>query len=237
MLAKLGHDVDTVENGLEAVATARRRTYDVVLMDVRLPELDGLAATARIRADLSAACQPRIVAVSAGLQEEERAACVAAGMDDFLTKPIRLQQLNALLSRGVARPSQGPDMRIAAIRARLDELGGTGLAEDRALFSQLLRSLADRAPQALDEVDDAAHRYDAAALVEHVHGLKGSVANLGGVQLAGLLNYIEKRSRTGQHTDRAELRPVRDELNLFCGSLLAVADELDQRSDSARTVG
>jgi len=124
MLAKLRHDVDTVENGLEAVAAARRQAYDVVLMDVRIPELDGLGATARIRAELPAACQPRSVAVSAGLQEEERAACVAAGMDDFLTKPIRLQQLNALLSRGGARPSQGTDVRIAAIRARLDELGG-----------------------------------------------------------------------------------------------------------------
>jgi CheY-like chemotaxis protein len=236
MLAKLGHEVDTVGNGLEAVEAARRRTYDVVLMDVQMPELDGLGATARIRAELPPECQPRIVALSAGLQDEERSACVEAGMDDFLAKPMRLQQLDALLSRDGGRPSRAPDARITAIRERLDELGGIDRDEDRELFAQLLRSLAGRAHQALDEADDAARRSDGAAFAEHVHGLKGSAANLGGNRLAGLLRGIEEASPLGQPADQAGLGPVRDELTLFCASLLAVADELDERSEGVQAV-
>lgn len=237
MLAKLGHEVHTVDNGLEAVNAAHRERYDVVLMDVQLPELDGLVATARIRAELPAECQPRIVALSAGLYDEERAACMAAGMDDVLAQPIRLQQLDGVLSRGGARPTEAPDARIAAIRARLDELGGTDQDDDRALFTQLLRSLAARAPRALSDMEDAARRHDAEAFVEHVHGLKGSVANLGGDVLACLLNDIEQRSRLGRPPDLAGLSPVRGELALFCVSLLAVAHDLDQRSTSSRPVG
>ncbi len=97
MLRKLGHAVDVVDNGQEAVAAVLRHAYDVVLMDVQMPVLDGLAATRAIRADLPAERQPRIVAMTASVLVEDQRACAAAGMDDYLSKPVRERDLDAVL--------------------------------------------------------------------------------------------------------------------------------------------
>jgi len=97
MLTKLGHRVDIVSNGLEAVDAVGRGAYDVVLMDVQMPELDGLGATRAIRADHGVDRQPPIVAMTANVEVEDRAACTAAGMDGYLSKPVRLTDLAAVL--------------------------------------------------------------------------------------------------------------------------------------------
>ncbi len=103
-LERLGCAVDVVDNGHAAVDAVRRRRYDVVLMDLQMPELDGLAATRAIRA-LSAVDQPRVVALTANAMQEDRSRCLAAGMDDFLTKPVTLEGLAASLAKV---SSQGP---------------------------------------------------------------------------------------------------------------------------------
>jgi CheY-like chemotaxis protein len=97
MLGKLGHRVDTVGNGLEAVEACRRVPYDAVFMDVQMPEMDGLEATRMIRAELPADRPVPIVAMTAGVMSEDRAACMAAGMTAFLSKPIRLNDLAEVL--------------------------------------------------------------------------------------------------------------------------------------------
>ncbi len=97
LLRRLGHDVDVVGDGVEAVAAVRSGTYDVVLMDVQMPGLDGLAATRRIRADPSVTPQPVIVAVTAGTLPEEQQACTRAGMDGWLAKPLRPQAVADVL--------------------------------------------------------------------------------------------------------------------------------------------
>ena len=98
MLAKLGHLVDTVSNGLEAVEAAHRGTYDVVLMDVHMPELDGVAATRRIRTELPAGRQPTIVAVTANSLAEHQAAYGTDAMDAHVAKPLRPEALGAVLA-------------------------------------------------------------------------------------------------------------------------------------------
>ena len=95
-LERLGCQVDIVENGLAAVASVQQTRYDLVLMDIQMPELDGLAATRRIRS-LHDVEQPRVVALTANAMQEDRTKCLAAGMDDFLTKPITLDALAATL--------------------------------------------------------------------------------------------------------------------------------------------
>ncbi|MFZ9887570.1 MAG: response regulator [Myxococcota bacterium] len=93
LLQQLGYRADVAGNGLEACQSVERQLYDVVLMDVQMPELDGMDATRRIRAMALPNGQPRIIAMTANAMEGDRAMCLAAGMDDYVTKPVRMDQL------------------------------------------------------------------------------------------------------------------------------------------------
>src|SRR5690606_5129206 len=92
ILDRMGYRADVVANGREAVEAAEQQRYDVVLMDLQMPEMDGLEATRHIRARLAAEVQPLIVAVTADVVQEARSRCMEAGMDAYLTKPIQAQQ-------------------------------------------------------------------------------------------------------------------------------------------------
>jgi CheY-like chemotaxis protein len=96
MLKKLGHHADVVANGIE-VLQALERHYDVVLMDIGMPEMDGLQATKYIRHHLPAREQPRIIAVTAYALKGNREMCLEAGMDDFISKPVRIEELKSAL--------------------------------------------------------------------------------------------------------------------------------------------
>jgi len=99
LLQRMGYAADIANDGREALAALERRPYDVILMDVQMPELDGLEATREVRARWPKERQPRIVALTANAMAEDRAACLAAGMDDFLGKPVSPAQLAAALER------------------------------------------------------------------------------------------------------------------------------------------
>ena len=93
ILQQLGYRADLASNGVEAVESLVRQTYDVVLMDVQMPEMDGLEAARRINAQWPGDKRPRIVAMTANAMQGDREICIAAGMDDYLTKPIRVDAL------------------------------------------------------------------------------------------------------------------------------------------------
>jgi CheY-like chemotaxis protein len=97
LLAQLGYRADVAGNGLEVLEALERQRYDVVLMDVQMPELDGLEASRRIRARWPEAKRPRIVAITASAMPGDREACLAAGMNDYISKPIRVEELVAAL--------------------------------------------------------------------------------------------------------------------------------------------
>jgi CheY-like chemotaxis protein len=97
MLEKLGHHVDVVGNGREAFDAIRAAPYDVILMDLEMPDMDGLDATRAIRRELPADRQPRIVGLTASVLVEIRRDCIEAGMDDYLSKPVRLEELATVL--------------------------------------------------------------------------------------------------------------------------------------------
>jgi CheY-like chemotaxis protein len=103
LLQQMGYRADLASNGLEAVESVQRQTYDVVLMDVQMPELDGLDATRRICAAHPAGRRPRIVAMTANAMQGDREMCIAAGMDDYITKPIRVNELINALNNAAAR--------------------------------------------------------------------------------------------------------------------------------------
>lgn len=101
-LERLGHRVDTASNGAEALEALRHSRYDIVLMDVQMPEMDGLEATRRICAEWPEGRRPWIIALTAGAFLEDRAMCMSAGMNDFLSKPFRREDLAAALARSAA---------------------------------------------------------------------------------------------------------------------------------------
>jgi len=103
LLKKLGHAVDVAENGRQAVDLVKTHDYDVILMDVQMPVMDGIAATREIR-NLTLLAQPPIIALTANAYTRDRENCLAAGMDDFLSKPYRLEQLRDKLLHVSVRP-------------------------------------------------------------------------------------------------------------------------------------
>jgi CheY-like chemotaxis protein len=103
LLAKLGYAADVAGNGLEALAALRRERYDVVLMDVEMPTMDGLEASRRIHGEWPPGERPRIVAMTANAMQGDREECLAAGMDDYVTKPIRVDALVTALTQVPSR--------------------------------------------------------------------------------------------------------------------------------------
>ncbi|WP_263819532.1 hybrid sensor histidine kinase/response regulator [Salinibacter sp.] len=102
LLEKMGHEVHTASDGAEALAAVRDRAYDAILMDVQMPELDGLEATRRLRNEMPSEEQPYVVALTASVTEDDRRRCLEAGMDAFLSKPIRKDELAEALDLGTA---------------------------------------------------------------------------------------------------------------------------------------
>ncbi len=111
MLAKLGYRADVAGNGREVLVALSRRSYDLVLLDVQMPELDGLETARRIRRSPPDGKQPRLIAMTAHAAEEDRQRCLAAGMDDYLSKPLKLGLLTAALER--CRPAGDPAVAVA----------------------------------------------------------------------------------------------------------------------------
>ena len=103
LLQQMGYRADLASNGAEAIECIARQPYDVVLMDVQMPEMDGLEASCRITARWPVHERPRIVAMTANAMQGDREACLAAGMDDYVTKPIRVEALVEALDRVPAR--------------------------------------------------------------------------------------------------------------------------------------
>jgi len=99
LLDRLGYSADVAGNGLEALDALRRQPYDLVLMDMQMPEMDGLQATRRIRADFPAKRQPRIVAMTANAMKGDRERCIDAGMDDYISKPVKWESLVEAIGR------------------------------------------------------------------------------------------------------------------------------------------
>jgi CheY-like chemotaxis protein len=190
-------------NGVEAVESVSRLPYDLVLMDVQMPEMDGLEATRLIRAG-AVPDQPRIVAMTANAMQGDREACLAAGMDDYLAKPIRSEELATALAATPSAASISPPVAVldAAAMERL-----RAIAPDAAALGGLVTSFLDNAVVLLAQLAEAAGAGDADGLRRHAHTLKSNAASFGATDLAERCAALEGRARTGE-LDGAEGRVV-----------------------------
>jgi CheY-like chemotaxis protein len=199
LLRRLGYDADVVENGREVLDALERERYDVVLMDVQMPELDGLDASRRICERWPPGVRPRIIAMTANVRPEDREACFSAGMDDYLAKPIRpdelaraLRHVRPLRERAEASSDDAGVTLAAAALEKLRELGGddflgelidTFLADAPSLLATLRRALEQ------DEADEARRA---------AHTLKSNGATFGAEDFSELCRELEARAKDGR---------------------------------------
>jgi PAS domain S-box-containing protein len=202
LLAQMGYRADVAANGLEAIEAVERQTYDVVLMDVQMPELDGFEASREINRRWPAA-RPRIVAMTANAMQGDRELCVAAGMDDYVAKPIRVEELVAALERAPthrdAAPARGPAQPAAPAAGAIDgavferlvaTTGGPFVAELIDTFGEDARELLATLRRTLAATDRDAFRRAA-------HSLKSTAESLGATGLAALARELEAAARAG----------------------------------------
>lgn len=235
MLERLGHQVDIAPDGLEATLAVQRQHYDVVMLDDRMPEVDGRDPVDVIRDGRPVGGQPVIVAISGGGSGQEVTG--RSGVDLVLARPFRLGQLSAMLGRAASRATtpgrhdraapEAVDGR-AAIRARLADMAGPDPAEDREVFSDILRSLARRGPVDIELIHEAVRRSAHSEVEDRAHSLRGAVVTVGGAGLGCHLEQVESRGRAHEAVPQALLALVRAEQARFGSDLLAVAEELDR---------
>ena len=213
MLQALGYQVEVVSDGRQAVAAAASASFEAILMDCQMPDMDGYEATRLIRAAEGTTRRTPIVAVTASAMQQDRQRCLDAGMDDHLAKPLRRDELAVVLERFAHHgppvrdvdAEQGSDTARAlvsdlqaSIRSRLDELFD-GLDDDIGNdCAELLQSFLRRASDEIDRVTDALAVNDAELVRQRAHSLKGMAANVGVTTVEMLSAGLEDAAREGR---------------------------------------
>jgi CheY-like chemotaxis protein/HPt (histidine-containing phosphotransfer) domain-containing protein len=197
LLERLGHRADVASNGREALMRLEHSPYDVVLLDVQMPEMDGLEASRAICARWPAGRRPRIIAMTAEAMQGDREKCLAAGMDDYIIKPVTLDQLSEALLK--CSPLGGAETAVdrSVLEQLREDLGG-----DASLHDVIVTFL-ERTPVALAALRDAAVRADAEAIRRSAHMIKGTSATLGATELAARCAELERLGRSGIVPDAA----------------------------------
>jgi len=225
MLESLGCRTEAAANGWLAIEAMNASTYDAVLMDCQMPVMDGLSATAEIRRRELASGTARvpIIALTANAMEGDRERCLAAGMDDFLSKPFTQQQLATLLKRWLAMRLTQDLGRRETPRAPLIDVGvlrNIAALARPALLNSLIDLYLQHSPLLIGAVESAAANMQPKELAESLHTLKSSTANLGGTRLAMLLKECEAMVREGGIAHTAPLvQRIRREYQEFCAAL------------------
>src|SRR5213592_2527644 len=214
-LRKLGYTADVVASGLEAVETLERIPYDVVLMDCQMPEMDGYEATRWIRQREHENGLPRlnVVAMTANAMEGDREKCLAAGMDDFVTKPVRIEELEAMLERiQTVQPPlpprhESPREHPAVNTDMLNRLRDLRVPGQPDPVAEIIDLFLQQTPDLLRSLKQAFGEKDLESVGTTAHMLKGSCANLGAEQMAEWSRELESMARQGRLSS-AEKLPV-----------------------------
>jgi CheY-like chemotaxis protein len=224
LLERMGYRADVTANGLEVLEALQRQSYDVILMDVQMPEMDGLEASSAIHEGWIAEQRPRIVAMTANAMQGDREECLAAGMDDYLTKPIQVKALQEALERaGLWAKKRTRDLKLIEVAApthdngRQEEstpaLNPEVLSELRQfqgegepdIVLELAEAFEFETPPLLEALREAVSEGQPEQLKRAAHNLKGSSNNLGAHMMATLSAELETIGKQGTVEGTAEL--------------------------------
>jgi CheY-like chemotaxis protein len=194
-LRKLGYQPDVAVNGFEVLEATARKSYDIILMDCQMPELDGYQVTREIRQREGTGRHAYIIAMTANAMVGDREKCLAAGMDDYVSKPLNRAELRAAMLRGAAKAG-----------AHLDEYPLGALAMDDDLeVAKWIELFVATAPGSIADMKRALEESHAADLSLAAHSLKGSCSNFGASALAEICARIEHTADDGNLHGMGEL--------------------------------
>ena len=217
LLRRLGYSADVAGNGLEVLAMLEQRAYDVVLMDVQMPEMDGVEATGRIRSDVAPAAQPRIIAMTANALQGDRERFLDAGMDDYVAKPVQPRRLaealqrasDVLAERNPETPASVTPMAVAHNQPESDmtdepifssaplEEFSEAIGGDADLLVDLITTFLEDATDRLTALAAGWASQDVEVVKVEAHTLKSSAAQMGAMQMSELSRRIEAAAREG----------------------------------------
>jgi two-component system, sensor histidine kinase and response regulator len=244
LLEKRGHQVTVAANGLQALNALDQAGYDLVLMDVQMPEMDGIEATAALRArEHGTGARQPVIAMTALVMQGDRERCLAAGMDGYLTKPIRPRALDEVLDQYVAqkRETGNAHEQAGAVHEQTaktlshtsrtlkqESIDGLELLErvggDREFLTELVSLFREDGPKQLDKIRTALEKNDPEDVLRSAHSLRGTLANLAAQPAADLAAEIEHASKSEDLTRAKaafqnldlELPRVIDALSVVC---------------------
>ena len=239
MLERVGYRAEVAANGIEVLDALNRHSYDVVLMDIQMPEMDGVEATKRIRKEWPTEQQPRIIAVTANALKGDREQYLQAGMDDYISKPVQMKSLVEALKQceplakrvnrpvitkeNMALPANGHILMHENSPINVERLKAY-LGEDALEFLiELAPMFLESAPKHLANLHRAVNEKNSDMLFNAAHTLKGSSASIGAVPLSKLSKQVEAIGRQGSLTEvepkikllEAENERVKDVLTAY----------------------
>ncbi len=232
LLEKQGHLVAAANNGREALEALGRERFDLVLMDVQMPELDGFQATARIREkERTTGTHIPIIAMTAHAMMGDRERCLAAGMDDYISKPIQPEELFKLIAKLApgpeppAGPAPGPELQAVVFdrTVALAQVEG-----DQELLAELVQLFARDCPRLLAELKQAIASGEGVSVERAAHTMKGSASSFGAQQVVALAQQLEEMGRTEKVSEAAptyallavEVERLNSALGVFIGKPL-----------------
>ncbi len=215
LLGRAGYRADVAENGRMAVEAHQRSSYDLILMDVQMPQMNGFEATKAIREREEGIKHTPIIAMTAHAMKSDRERCLQAGMDDYLSKPIEPQELLDVISRwsrlraqkkdgspSAAQSSSSPGSKDIPVNVE-DALGRLG--GDEKFLKEMLVELLHCLPTQLQRVDQAIETGDAKAVEAEAHSIKGGAGNLSANAIAQLALRLEVLGREGDLAGAKEM--------------------------------
>jgi len=201
MIEKAGCAVDTVADGRRAVEAAIKTAYDLILMDVQMPEMDGFEATGAIREKEGDKRHTPIIAMTAHAMTGDRERCLEAGMDDYISKPVERKILLETIRKWTGRSENRPDTAKAPpldLEAALPRFGG-----DKAFLAEMLEEFLGYAPSQLEALAAAVQEGNPEELDKQAHSLKGGSANFAAERMVSIAARLEEMGKQGQALSEA----------------------------------